>query len=265
MYKKITLAIVLLIAIIAIPVSVYLVKQKQEIRKEAAGENQLVCDSGINRNDSSTIVVTNNTATTVPLEIQENLCPYAGQGVPVPDTFNCNDFYRKHFNSLQPGQTITFNMVVPDCKIGQLDVQNSDVHQTDDASECFNVRDNKRWDGGIAFAKKANPTGYNQSTQSCTTPTGTPTPTNTPIPGVTNTPTPTITTAPTNTPTIPIGAPTFTPAPTNTPRPTNTPVPTTATVATPTPTSPPPVSGNISSTILTIVAGGALVLLGILL
>lgn len=118
----------------------------------------------------------------------------------------------------------------------------------------------------ISFQMPALPT-LTPTPTTLVTPTATPTGVFTPTP--TDTPTPTST--PTNTP-VPTGVSTNTPAPTSTPIPTNTPGPTNATAPTliaeaspiiPVPTT--PVPGISLPTILSVIGGTLLVILGLIL
>ncbi len=206
---------------------------------------------------------------------------------------------------IDPNQTVTFTMTVNNCEIAQLDAYNEAAwgsyvdSNPNDPRACYNVRSNftnptppARWPKGIAFAISQNSTGYIDGV-GCPAPTATPTPTITPTgvpptptgtlvptPTTTAIPSPTIGGLPTNTPTptrtptptptrtptpTPTRTPTPTPSRTPTPKPTNTPVPTAPPGSTPTPTTPPPVSGNINPTIVTIIGGGILILVGLLL
>lgn len=260
--KTVIILVTTILILITIPIAIYLVLQRQEIRKKAAGE-PLVCDPGPVRYDSNTITVTNNSGNSINLDVQENLCDYKGESIPLPFGTQCNQFSRRYSTSVANGETKKFSMTVPNCKIGQIDIIPTGVG-------CYNNQENKPWEGGMAFALKANSTGYNPTTGTCpqatipptsipttqpsSTPINTPTPSNTPPPGSTNTPTPTRTPTPTNTP--PVGS-----VPTSTP----TPTPTAPPGSTPTPTTPPPVSGGLGPTVLTIVGGGLLLLVGLLL
>lgn len=257
--KTVIILVTTLLILITIPLAIFLVLQRQEIRKKAVGE-PLVCDPGPVRYDSNTVTVTNNSGASINLDVQENICDYRGESIPLPFGTQCNQFFRRYSSSVPNGDTKQFSMNVPNCKIGQIDIIPVGVG-------CYNNRENKPWLGGMAFALKANSTGYNSSSGTCPqatstptpSPTGTPRPTNTPtpIPGSTSTPTPTRTPTP-----PPVGSvPTNTPTPT----PTRTPTPTVPPGSTPTPTTPPPVSGNLAPTVLTILGGGLLLLVGLLL
>lgn len=255
--QTILLIVTTLFLLIALAATIFLVKQRQEIRKKA--EVALICDPGPQRYDSDSVTVTNNTGSVLNLEIQENLCDYNGEGIPLPFGTECNQFFSRYPATVADGATVIFQMTVPDCKIGQIDIIPSGVG-------CYNNREDKPWEGGMAFALKANPTGYDPVTGTCPTPSPTATPTSvppSPTPTVpTSTPTGTLTPTPTGTPTPPVGGqPTSTP--TKTPTPTRTPTPPPG--ATYTPTSPPPVSGNIAPTIITAIGGIILLLVGLLL
>lgn len=315
--SKIILIVSTLLILISIPIALVLVRQRQEIRKKAieGGDGQLVCDSGPDPYNSTSITVTNKTAARV-----DNIrslvwrCKYEqnpdGSSIVRKGYFFCDSNCDRSVTpdcrvgvwdqsatqdnvSLNPGQSITFTMAVNNCEIAQIDAENKFEHPNDDPTECYNVASQytnppppARWPGGISFGIAENSTGYNVQTGQC------PVPTNTPVPTATNTPTGTLaptptgtlqptqtpsstptgtrTPTPTNTPTrtptpTPTRTPTPTPSRTPTPRPSNTPVPTTPPGASPIPTTPQPVSGNVNPTVITIVGGGILLLLGLLL
>lgn len=294
----------------SIPLAVFLVKQRQEVRKYAQevipyptpgpdGANQLDCRSCTNPYNCTTIRVTNNTPNTITdINMLIHRCPYDHTRLDArhPDDPTQNpgiSYYscetptqctdpNNHFcdprgifdneNSLAGDKVFSLapeayrDLVVEvnNCETVQMDTQNENVHVSDSAEECWNQASNytnpippARWPAGIAFAIKANDTGYNYTTGTCPSPTASPTPTVTPTgtisPTVTGTRTPTPT--PTRTPTPPIA----------TPRSTSTPVPTAPPWATATPTPLPPVSGNFLPTVITAVSGGVLLLLGLLL
>ena len=300
--KKTITIIVIVLILLSIPIAVYLVQQRQEIRKKAVetGEGQLVCDSGPNPYDSDTIVVTNNSTQSIDNVLVSNIfrCEYS-PGRVVEGFYSCEtqtecdkkaDDENTHCQvglwdqeasvidfSLSSGQTRTMNVTANPCEIVQIDVYNKTVHETDDPTECYNIGSQgtnpappNRWPGGIAFGIKQNPEGYNQTTGTCPAPTSTPTPTPTSTPVVTGTPPPTATPSPTPSGTPPVGQPpTNTPTPSSTPTVPNTPTPTITPIppagSTPTPTSPPPVSGNNLPTIITIAGGLILVVVALLL
>lgn len=297
--SKALLIIITLLILITIPVTVILVKQRQELRQKAVevGDGQLVCDSGPNPYDSNTIVVTNKTGGAVdnlrsnifrcaydPVNhrIREGFYTCEPPEVCAQKTADCQSGTWDPANSkiehtIAAGASETFTVVVNPCEVVQIDTENSTVHPSEAPSECYNIRSAHTnpeppnpWPGGIAFGIKANSTGYNPATNSCPTPTVTMTPTITPTTPITIT----ATVTPTKTPTLPPGTPTKTGTPTATIKPTNTiialapsntPRPTAPPGSTPTPTAVPPVSGNSLPTILTIIGGGAILLLGILL
>lgn len=235
-------------------------KPKAEV--PAAEKGKLICSprSGSNygmdyKLNSNTIDVTNNTDTSQQIKIQENLCNYKGIMPSEQDHQNCNAYLNEDTKTLAKDETKSFSMVVPKCKIGQIDITNIN------GNGCFQPGTGNPWSGGMGFVIKANSEGYPDncaeptSTPSPTstgtppspTPTKTPTPTATGTPGptATRTPTPTKTPTPTRTPTPrgptntpPPGA-TKTPTPTRTPTPTSTPIPTATSTPGPTATTAP--------------------------
>ncbi|MBI2028982.1 hypothetical protein HYT02_01055 [Candidatus Gottesmanbacteria bacterium] len=275
--KKSIIAIILLILLlISIPVAVFLVQQRQELRKKAieAGDGQLVCDAGPNPYDSNSIVITNKTTQTINNLVSNVFrCTYS-PGRVVEGFYSCEtqtecDKKAQDGNthcqvgvwdqdasvidfSLNPGDPPrTMSVTVEPCQIVQIDAYNNTVHENDDPTECYNIQSQgtnppppARWPGGIAFGIKQNPQGYDVATGQCPQPTATPspTPTNTPIPTLTGTPTPTptgtLTPTPTRTPT-PTGTLTPSPTPTKTPTPTPTKTPTPTNSPTPTRTPTP--------------------------
>lgn len=200
---KIIVGITILIFFLAsISAGVFLVRQRQETRKKAAGEDQLICmpidENGNLTNEKygfNRIKVINNTSASVILWIQENICDYQGQE-PAPP-YVCNQYARRYNDTITSGENKTYSIDVPCQKIGQLDVAQDDAQMGAPTPDCYNLIDGKIWEGGIAFTLQAN-------SEICPTPT--------PTPGPTGTPTPTLTPAPTSTPT-PIPTPTAKPTP----------------------------------------------------
>ncbi len=291
--QKLIILIIIIIILLTIPFTVILVKQQQELRKKAeeVGAGQLVCDAGPNPYNSDTIVITNKTNQTIneitsvtfsctyaPDKIKEGY--YKCETCTDPDEVNNPNCQVGQYDpqrsivsfSLAPGESKTIQVKANPCEIVQFDAYNTDIHPEDSPLECFNVQSQytnppppARWPGGIAFAINANSTGYDPTTGTCPTPTPTETETPTPTTSTANTPTPTRTPTPTPTP-----SPTATPTPTTPTQPLNptitpTPTPTKPPGTTPTPTKPPPVSGVTAPTVLTIIGGGLLLLLGLIL
>lgn len=253
---QIVIIIGTILILASIPLTIFLVRQRQEIRKKAAAhEGYVTCNPGTNRYDSNSITVTNRTQQTQTFTIQENLCDYTGQSTPLTDGDKCNNYSNSYQQSVASGITHTFSMVIPDCKIGQLDVYYGCTYLYDSSEQ--------RWDGSFAFALKANRGNYDPATGRCPTATFSPAATATP----TRTPTPTTPSGtPTRTPTAtPTGSRTPTPTGTRTPTPTNTLIPTSPPGTQPTATPTPPVTGNLAPTIITVIVGGLLLLVGLAL
>ncbi len=269
------------------------------------GDGQLVCNAGNNPYNSNSITVQNNTSENVPVDSNVFRCVYkpnkvgigytcetaqacADKGNPPQCDIGTWDQQASKQITMAPGQSMTFSVSANPCEIVQIDTYNPVDHAVDVPVECYNVDSQytnppppDRWPGGIAFGISQNSTGYDASTDSCPqpTPTSTPTPTLTPTPppGATNTPTPTRTPTPSSTPTGPFtpppptNTPTVTPTSppgataTPTPPPVPTPTPTSPPGTTPTPTSPPPAPGTSLPTIITVVAGTVLLLIGLTL
>lgn len=255
---KILTIITTVLVLISIPVAIILVSQRQEIRKKAAGEPDVTtCIVEGNRYDSDTIRVINNTGVSTTHTIHRRYCIYQGESIPLPDGYECNAWEDPQAGDevvvVPAGGDQTYSINVPDCKVGQIDITNC---------KCFDLTCSQDWSGAMAYAIKANSTGYDYNLGICpssTTPTPSPTltlsPTPTTPPGVTYTPTPIV---PSRTPT-----PSFTPTPTTPPSATAT--PTVPPGATYTPTPIPPVSGGIIPTVATIIGGIVLILVGFLL
>lgn len=281
------------------------VRYNQDIRRLAAGpgDGQLVCNAGNNPYNSNSITVQNNTSENVPVDSNVFRCVYkpnkvgvgytcetaqacAAKGNPAQCDIGTWDQQASKQVTMSPGQSMTFSVSANPCEIVQIDTYNPVDHAVDVPVECYNVDSQytnppppDRWPGGIAFGISQNSTGYDAGTDSCPQPTSTPTPTPTPTspPGATNTPTPTRTPTPSSTPTGPFTPPPATNTPTRTPTlppgatatptppPVPTPTPTLPPGTTPTPTSPPPAPGTSFPTIITIVAGTVLLLIGLTL
>ncbi len=158
--KKILAPLAVFLLLVSIPVAVFLVKQRQEIREKAVGEGQLVCmpidDAGNLTNEKyqyNRIKVINNTSSQAAIWVQENLCPYQGQ--PPSPGYQCNQYANRYPNRLSAGQSKIYSIDVPNCQIGQLDIAQDD-EAVGPGPDCFNTVDDRIWEGGIAFTIKAN-------------------------------------------------------------------------------------------------------------
>ncbi len=285
--KIIIFSTIVVFILIGIAVTVYVALQRQEPRKKAleVGENALVCDPGPDPYDSTSIIVTNNTSETierlvsnvfrcryVPNKIRKGyfFCDNTCNEATNPDCLNGTwDAAASTITSIAPGETKTFTMTVNPCEIAQIDTYNEVEHVEDSLLECTNLRSQytvpagSRFPGGFGFAIDENSTGYDAATGTCPAPTATPT--------SEPTVTPTATVTPTETPPPTEETPTSTPVATPTSEPTATPTPvlivevntpTPPPGSTPTSTPVPPVSGGLLPTILTILGGAAIVLIG---
>jgi len=154
--------------VISILAGIYLVKQRQEIRKEAA-EQHLVCmpidDMGNVTNEKyryDRMKVINQTDEEIQIKVQENFCLYEGSEPQAP--YRCDQFAKAYPLRIAPGKEIIVKMDVPCQKIGQLDISKDKDHyqhigvDPNTIPDCFNTIDNRIWEGGIAFTLKANPT-----------------------------------------------------------------------------------------------------------
>lgn len=158
--KKILASIAVFLLLVSIPVAVFLVKQRQEIREKAVGEGQLVCmpidDAGNLTNEKyqyNRIKVINNTNSQAAIWVQENLCPYQGQ--PPSPGYQCNQYANRYPNRLSAGQSKIYSIDIPNCQIGQLDIAQDD-EAVGPGPDCYNTVDQRIWEGGIAFTIKAN-------------------------------------------------------------------------------------------------------------
>ena len=182
--KKIILIVFVFLAVIAIPLTVYIVQKQQEIRQQAQEGANLVCSpvgGMMKKLDSNTLIVTNNKTTPVPIWIQENICPFTGT-MPA-EGYQCNTYSKRYNDTVAPGQTKNYPIIVPDCKIGQIDINTINTAE----GGCFTPQ-GAVWTGGLAFSISANSRNCNVTpTQAVMTATPTPitavpTPTLTPIP-----------------------------------------------------------------------------------
>lgn len=214
LYKRFLAAFGVLAVLLAIPLTVYLSGQRQEIRQHASGNTgQLLCVpvGGITaKYNSDSIQVTNISNGPVTLKAQQNLCDYTGQGSPLPNGTECKNFVSVQTDTLAQGESKTYRVNVPACKYGQLDIyEGSPPSFVASPDGCYTDTNNTYWSGGLAFTLKANTTGYpNNCPVNTPTPTSasgaTPTPTGiTSTPAVTNTPVPSPTETPFPTPTPP--------------------------------------------------------------
>lgn len=259
--KTVIILVATLLILITIPIAIILVLQRQEIRKKAEGTtDKIICVVNGDRYSSDSIRVINNTGSQTNHQVKRRFCsldppaPTPKPQLPLKFGYECNGYddpgAGDQNQTVNANSERTFTINIPNCMIGQLDIT---------GCECSDLNCTQtKWEGGLAYTMKANTTTYNELTGEC--------------PQIT----PTITITLTITPTVPItpptGTPTRTPTPpvtsTRTPTPTTTNTPTSPTVppgSTPTNTPVPPVSGNLGPTILTILGGGLLLLVGLLL
>ncbi len=264
--RKILLLILGLILLLSIPLTIYLVRQQQEIRSRATGQ-----EVSFQLSPQTANAIVNDT---LPVAISlANSAGYNITGVDFTLTFDSDILEALSF---QPNTTLntviinnppnnnngTFRFVVVDTSANQntqnplslgtitfkakqvgtatVGFQNNQVTALGN-DNLLPVGTNTVGSYTVALAPTATPTPLPTATPS-PTPIPTATPTLTPTPRPTNTPTPTPTSTPSPTPTpLPTATPTPTPLPTNTPTPlptaTPTPVPPTAT--------PVPVAGEI--------------------
>lgn len=175
--RKVIGGITLVVLLVAIPFTLGVISQQQDIRQRA-DENQLVCEptGGMDKKYSSNgIKVTNNRQEAVKIFIQENHCPYTGQTL--KEGSQCNTFVSRKEALLAPGESQTFKMDIPKCSYGQLDVDV--VSETDKG--CFTPEE-VEWQGGLAFALDVS--GNQRNCSNKTTPTPKPsTPPSCPVPG----------------------------------------------------------------------------------
>lgn len=247
-----------LLILITIPIAIILVLQRQEVRKKAEGTNdKIICVVNGDRYNSDSIRVINNTSSQTNHQVKRRFCrldppaPTPKPQLPLQFGYECNGYddpgAGDQNQTVNANSDRTFTINIPNCMIGQLDIT---------GCECSDLNCTQtKWEGGLAYTMQANITNYNEETGTCPqiTPTITPTVPITPPTGT-----------PTRTPTPPVTG-TRTPTPTSTPTGTLTPTPTNPPGSTPTPTTPPPVSGNLAPTVFTIVGGGLLLLIGLLL
>ena len=224
--KLVGIILGILLILTSMPIAIYLVKQRQEIREAALGEGHLVCmpidENGNITNEKhkyNRIKVINNTDTNVILWIQDNICDY--EESPSPG-YQCNNYARRYNDTIYINESKIYTIDVPCWKTGQLDVAQDDDQMGTYTPDCYNTVDGEIWQGGIAFTVHSRPCEVTPTPTQIPTPTPTviptptPTPTPTPEPTPTPTPTPTVTLTPTPTPSI-TPTPTFSPTPTPTP------------------------------------------------
>lgn len=176
--KKIFIIIaVILLALVALMGALFFIRERQDIREEAATTGRLVC-MPVDNNGNITnekyqydrMLVKNETNRDIQIKIQTNLCPYQGQNPQVG--YRCDDYVGAFPYIVRAGtQVILPN---PDTeswlsqswvgcqKIGQMDIQKDKDHyihigvDPNTIPDCFNTVDNRVWEGGIAFTIKAN-------------------------------------------------------------------------------------------------------------
>jgi len=152
---------------ISIIAAVYLVRQRQEIRKEAV-EQRLVCmpidEAGNIINEKyryDRMKVINQTDKEIQIKVQENFCPY--EGIEPQTLYRCDQFAKAYPLKIIPGEERIIKMDVPCQKIGQLDISKDKDHyqhigvNPNTIPDCFNTTDGRIWEGGIAFTLKSNP------------------------------------------------------------------------------------------------------------
>lgn len=191
--SKTFILLVVFILAVAVPLTVYISQQQQEIRQRAAAGNRLLCttENPIESNghyNSKWIKVKNVSGETITIKVQYNYCPNTDGVSSVGPGYECNiNPAGGAFDEiLQPNEERTFAMegdkAVQPCHIGQIDIY--DHFEGDQAyGEC------QGWTPhGMGFAIWVHPT-----TTGCVTPTETPTPTTpseSPTPTVTGCPIP---------------------------------------------------------------------------
>jgi len=183
------------LSIFIIFLTIFFVKLIPHWQEQAQSNTNIVCtpEGGmVNKLNSDRLNVTNWKNKTITVWIQYNLCPFTGQ-LPY-EGYQCNQYNNRITDILQAGETKTYSINIPNCQVGQLDINT--VSPTDGG--CY-APDNSLWSGGLAFVIKANtncniaPTNIPIPINTSPTPIPTPTPypTATPIPIPTATPTPT--------------------------------------------------------------------------
>lgn len=197
--SKIFILLVVLILAVAVPLTVYISQQQQELRQRAEGGNRLVCtpENPLEQNgqyNSKSINVKNVSGEAVTFQVQYNYC-YNDTGVSsVNPPYECN--YNPSGGSwpytLQPGEDYTFKFESDDfggrkdvqpCYIGQIDIYDH-FEGSQAVGECQSP-----WANGLGFVIWVHPTttGCEAPTE---TPTPTPSPTQSPIPTITDCPIP---------------------------------------------------------------------------
>lgn len=258
----------------SIPLTIFLVKQRQVKTKAEGAANKIICVVGGDgdRYNNDTIRVINNTNSQSTHTVSRRFCtldpplPSPTPPYPLASPYTCDSWddlgAGDRSETVPANSTRTFTISIPNCMVGQLDITNC---------ECFNLDCTQTWNSNLAYTMKVNRTNYipsNPRGQQCPGPSATPSPTpsRTPTPSPTGVP-PTITG--TRTPT-PSGQPTATRTPTVQPtttsvQPTTPPAATNPPVVYPSATPVPPVTGNVSTTIFAILGGGVLLLIGLIL
>lgn len=198
--SKIFVLLIVLVLSVAIPLTVYISQQRQEIRQRAATGSRLLCtpENPIESNghyNSKWIKVKNVSGEAVSFKVQYNYCfntdGVSSVGPPYECTFNPSGGSWPY--TLQPGDEHTFAFDASDfggykgvqpCHIGQID-----IYDHFEGSQAVGECQNPPWaPHGIGFVIWVHPT-----TTGCEIPTETPTPTTLPS----ESPTPTVTVCPT--------------------------------------------------------------------
>lgn len=191
------------LSILIIFLTIFFVKLIPHWQEQAQSNTNLICtpEGGmVNKLSSDRLNITNWKNQPVTIWIQYNICPFSGQ-LPY-EGFQCNQFVNRTTEVLQAGETKTYLINIPNCKIGQLDINT--VNPSDGG--CY-TPDNNLWSGGQAFVIKANPNCNVEQPNPPVPPnpppaTPSPIPTITPIPTLTPTLTPSPTLIPSPTPYI---------------------------------------------------------------
>ena len=190
------------LSILVIFLTIFFIKLVPHWQEKAQSNNGLICtpDGGmVNKLNSDRLNLINWKNQPVTIWIQYNLCPFSGQ-LPY-EGYQCNQYNNHITDILQAGETKTYSIYIPNCQIGQLDINT--VNPTDGG--CY-TPENNLWSGGQAFAIKAN-TNCDSTNENPPNTTNPPTPTPSPTPTPTPSPTPTLTPTPTPSPT-PMPSPT---------------------------------------------------------
>lgn len=176
--SKLALLGIVLLLLVAIPSAVYLVLQRQEVRKNAdeeknqtglgANEGQLICmpidDQGNITNNKyryNRIKVINNTNQDARLWNQRNFCDYENNP---RDPYRCDHYGNYDLDVIPKGKEEIFS-VQPECnQTGQLDLRRCETSageisecQNNGLPECYNTADSQEWEGGIAFTIYSRP------------------------------------------------------------------------------------------------------------